>query len=243
MRRTGQSSAARKSVAGGRDGRAIALEHAPVHAGVLVVDEIARRHAAEFGAADIGADRDDQIVPAAARLERLARRRVAALGEHRFETVIEPVHRVAEFLLLVEREAHRQRRLGPGRPRLVDGAALLFGDRHPRIAVGRMQPAAAEVERETRCIGNRPGPPAQPRRALRSAGNRCPHARSRRPAAMPAAPPPMIATSVSLSSWKNFIHGVGKAGANEGKDACCNAVDGARAGVPAQLAVDASFLS
>jgi hypothetical protein len=36
----------------------------------------------------------------------------------------------------------------------------------PRIAVGRMQPAAAEIEREGRTVPGRPGPSAEPRPRL-----------------------------------------------------------------------------
>lgn len=40
---------------------------------------------------------------------------------------------------------------------------LFFGDRYPRIAIGRMQPATAEVERKSRPIDHCERPPAKPR--------------------------------------------------------------------------------
>ena len=59
-----------------------------------------------------------------------------------------------------------------------------------------MQPAAAEVERKAGRFGDRPGPPAEPRPRLDDEAVE-PASRSRRPAAMPAAPPPTITTSKS----------------------------------------------
>ena len=54
--------------------------------------------------------------------------------------------RLAEGLLLLERKANGRRRPRPWRRRLVDRLALRFGDPGQHILVGRMQPAAAEIE-------------------------------------------------------------------------------------------------
>ena len=66
--------------------------------------------------------------------------------------------------LLGEWKADRSRRLHPWRRRPVDGAALRFGDFSPGIAVRRMQPAAAEVERTGTVKG--PCPTAKARSCL-----------------------------------------------------------------------------
>src|SRR5580693_8591246 len=68
-----------------------------------------------------------------------------------------------KVLLLGWRKSDVQGTARPGRPRRVDLGALFLRDLHPRIAVGRMQPAAAEIERESRGIGHRPGAAAEPR--------------------------------------------------------------------------------
>ena len=66
-----------------------------------------------------------------------------------------------------------------------------------------MQPAAAEVERETQAsVIVQARPPSRGRASI--SRQSMPAARSRRPAAMPAAPPPMIAISVSLAVMQEF---------------------------------------
>ena len=64
------------------------------------------------------------------------------------------------------RKADRQRTARPGRHALVDGLALRLGDPDPRIAVGRMQPAAAEIERVARAVVDAVGAAAEPRPRL-----------------------------------------------------------------------------
>ena len=60
----------------------------------------------------------------------------------------EGVQRGEERLALRLREDVLVAALPPRRRRPVDGEAELFGDRHERVLVGGMQPAAAEVERD-----------------------------------------------------------------------------------------------
>ena len=91
-------------------------------------------------------------------------------------------------------EAPRSRELpAPGGVAAVEGEAFGLGQRGERVALGRMQPAAAEIERQA---GDAPGPgaSAELRQRLdqqdRSAGPG-----SQRAAAIPAAPPPTMATS------------------------------------------------
>ena len=143
------------------DDAPVALGDAPVHAAVVVAGEIARRHAIELGAAVIGADGVDQRVPAASRLEKRRRRPVGlALGE-RIDLRAEAAHRLAESFALEGGNVEPRARARPGRRRLVDAAPLPFGDRRPRIAVPRMKPAAAEIERQAGGL-DRPGAPAEP---------------------------------------------------------------------------------
>src|SRR5262249_42419380 len=60
----------------------------------------------------------------------------------------------------------RHRAAPPGRPRAVERTVLRRRDFPPGIAVGGMQPAAAEVDRKCRAFAGRPGPPAQARPRL-----------------------------------------------------------------------------
>jgi hypothetical protein len=145
----------------GGDRRAVALEHPPVDAAVVVTTEITGRDPLEVRPADIGADRVDQAVPAAERLEKGRGRNVVAVGE-RIEPLLELLQRVEKGALLRQRETDGCRASPPRRRRLVDRAALCLGDTRPGIAVGRVQPAAAEVDCRSRAVGDRPRPPAEP---------------------------------------------------------------------------------
>ena len=144
------------------DHRPVALDHAPVHAAVVVALEIPRREPVELGAADIAADRGDELVPATVRREKGRGRDVGRVLGERIEPLVEVPQRVEEGSLLRQRKPDRRRRPLPRRRRFVDRATLRHGDRVPGIAVGRMQPAAAEIE----CCAGRPSPSAEPRPRL-----------------------------------------------------------------------------
>ena len=70
MRRTGQPRRLGTPAAWAAITVPVALDHPEVHAAVVVAAEIAGRYPVEFGSAHVGADGGDQLVPAAARLEK-----------------------------------------------------------------------------------------------------------------------------------------------------------------------------
>ena len=132
------------------DDASVAFDDAPVHAAVVVAGEIARRNANEFRAAVPGADRVDQVVPAVVRFEKRRRGAVRlALGE-RVDAPPKALDLPGEGRPVEQRDAEGRRWARPRRRRLVDRPALRLGDRGPRIAIGRVQPAATEVERQAR---------------------------------------------------------------------------------------------
>ena len=149
-----------------RDHRPIAADHTIVHAGVIVAPEIARRHPIELRPVDVGADRIDQIIPAAARLEKCRGWAIRCSLGQRAEPLVEFLERPQKVALLLDRKADRKRKPPPGRRRRVDRAACSLGDLPPGIAVGRVQPAAAEIERKLRSVADRPRPPAEPQPCL-----------------------------------------------------------------------------
>ena len=147
----------------GGDHGAVALDHAPVHAAVVISAEITHRHLFELGPADIGAGRPDQVVPAAIRIKQCRRCRVLLSLRRRVHACEEFLARVEIGSLLRKRQADRRRRSHPGRRRPVDRAALRLGNPVPGVAIGGMQPAAAEINRTQRVVADRPRPPAEPR--------------------------------------------------------------------------------
>ena len=145
---------------------AIAIDHTPVHSAVVVALEIACRDPLEIGPAHIAADRADKPVPAPVRCEKRRGRDVGRVFRKRVEPLIKVRQRVEKRGLLRQRKPSRRRRPSPRRRGFVDRAALRDGDRVPGIAVGRMQPATAEIERCCRTDAGRPGPPAEPQPRL-----------------------------------------------------------------------------
>ena len=143
-----------------------ARDHAPVHPAVLIAVEIFGRDAIPFRAADERADCVDEAVPAATRFEGGGRRNIRFALRDLFQTHVKRCHRLLEFILLRAGKACFQRRTHPGRRRPVDRRALLFRNPPPRIAVGGMQPAAAEIEREAALIDHGPRPASEPRTRL-----------------------------------------------------------------------------
>src|SRR5207253_1274344 len=82
------------------------------------------------------------------------------------EPLMEIFQRLQEVGLLRGRKSDRSRTPPPRRRRPVKRTALRLGDLPPGIAIGGMQPAAAEVDRKRRAFAVRPGPPAQSRPRL-----------------------------------------------------------------------------
>ena len=145
---------------------AVALIHPPIYIGVGIVAEVERRNFLHFGAADIGANRIDHAVPAAAGIERGRCRHVRTAVSDRLEPFEKFILRRVEGRLFFRRKADGERGLLPGRQRLIDEPALRLDDRGPWIAVGGMQPAAAEIKRIAGIVMDRPGPAAEPRPRL-----------------------------------------------------------------------------
>ena len=183
----------------GRHQRAVAAPHPPVDLGVLVGVHVEDRDAVELAAVDVGRDRIDHRIPAIAGFETGAGGAVAAasgLLRGLLGAVVEGVERGDEVGALVRRECVVKGLLAPRRPGLVDLEIQLLGDPDEGILVGRMQPAAAEVEGD---VGRGHDGVARPPTRSRASSTitERPEFSSARAAPRPAAPAPMMATSTS----------------------------------------------
>src|SRR5665213_108222 len=145
------------------DQRAIAFEDAIIDPGIVVTVQILHRQAIQIDAADISADGIDKPVPAACRIEQSRSRDVVLALRRKFRTRKESRDRILELVLLGAWKSHFERRPLPRRRGFVDRHALLLRDAPPRITIGRVQPAAAEIERKTRTVDHRPRPAAKTR--------------------------------------------------------------------------------
>ncbi len=134
------------------DSGAVAFDHAPVHAGVVIVLEIDERQLVEFGAADVSAHGIEHLVPAVARLEQIGRHAVGTV-DRRLATCVELVTSLGEGFLVDLRKAEAERAALPRRRRLVEREPLRLRNSRPRIAVGGMQPAASKVQRKALTLG------------------------------------------------------------------------------------------
>ena len=126
----------RQALAAFGNRRAVAFNDAPVHAGIVIVVEIARRNAVQLGAADVCPDCADQIVPAAIRREKCGCRNVGVTLGPLSDALEKIFLRFAKFALRVLRKSVRKSRARPWRPRFVDGSLLLFGDSDPGVTIG-----------------------------------------------------------------------------------------------------------
>ena len=148
------------------DGRAVALGHPPVHAGVVVTGEVDGRQALGLGAAQIGGDRADQPVPAATRLK-LARGGPVCAGFARAgQPLVKYAERRAKFSLRVERKARgRDGRAQGGGPVDASGPAAR---RSPATDCGRPNAASRSRDRS----GCRPPRSSTPARRAATAPRR-----------------------------------------------------------------------
>src|SRR5215831_19802838 len=148
--------------AGACDRRAVAFDHAPIHARIFIVVEIAGRDVIELGAADICADRVDQAVPGVVWHQEVCggnvRLPLRAFADPRKERLLLP----AEFTLPIRRKPKHKRGTRPRWRSSVDRPMLFFGNLDPRVAVGGMEPAAAKIECKSRGRCNGPGAAAKP---------------------------------------------------------------------------------
>ena len=145
------------------DQRAVAVEDAIIDAGIVVAVEILHREAIEIDTADIGADGVDKPVPAVSRFEQCRSRDIFFLLRRAFHTHKERRDCSLKRVLLDTRKSYFESRPLPGRYGLVDCQAKFLGNGDPRIAIGRVQPAAAQIERKAGLIDHGPGPAAEPR--------------------------------------------------------------------------------
>src|SRR5262245_31314213 len=146
--------------------RPVALDHPPVDATVVVATDIPRRDPIELRPVRVRADRIDPGIPLAARLEKRRGRNVRLLLGAGMKLLVEFLQRLQKAGLLRERKADRSRTPRPRRRRLVDQAALCLGNVSPGIAIGRMQPTAAEIDWKCRISAHRPRASAEPRPGL-----------------------------------------------------------------------------
>src|SRR5262249_35198821 len=114
----------------------------------------------------VGADRVDQGIPLAERLEKLRGRQVRVFLAAGMKLLAEFLQRLQKAGLLRQRKADWSRMLRPRRPRLADRAALCPGMFSPGIAVGGVQPATPEIDWKFRVSAHRPRPSAEPRPCL-----------------------------------------------------------------------------
>ncbi len=146
-----------------RNGRAQAFDHAPVDAVVLVAGEVDDRHLVRLGAGHVGRDGAHQVVPAATRLEQRGGGAVGLAFAGLIEPLVEGLLGGNERTLLIVRETVVEGEPHPRRRRTIDGAPLTLGDLGPWVALGGMQPAAAEIERKASVLGRRQGAAAEAR--------------------------------------------------------------------------------
>ena len=144
------------------DHRTIAFDHAPVHATIVVASQIPARDSVEFRAAHIGADGIDQAIPTSQGVETSCGSNVPLAFRKDIKSFVEFFEGVGKALLLRNRKPDLGRPACPGWRRPVNRAALGLRNPRPRIAVGRMQPSAAKIDRGYRVIIIRPCPPSKP---------------------------------------------------------------------------------
>lgn len=127
------------------DQRAITFAHAPVEPAILVADIVLDRQFFQFDRVAPGADRLEKRVPAPARDQHGRSRPV-------FRRFGGAAHRPAMRLargkpvgLFLEGTAAVAQPRRPLRPFLVKRKPGRFGQRRDRVAVGRMEPFAAEI--------------------------------------------------------------------------------------------------
>ena len=149
------------------DQRAVAFRYTEIDFGVLISVVILHRQAVQLGAVDIGRDCVNQRVPAFALHQMLRGCTVLRRQRRRLQPLVERSLRCAETLLLPRRKALSLPLRAPRRLRFIHMQAKRAGLADQRVAVRRMQPAAAHVQRpaaSARIVGERTT--ARPRAAF-----------------------------------------------------------------------------
>src|SRR5262245_63051491 len=130
----------------GGDHPPVALDHPPIYATVVIAIGIPRRDPLKLRSVRVGADRVDQGIPLAERLEKRRRRNVRLFLATGVELLAKFLQRLQKAGLLRKRKADWSRMPRPRRRRRVDRAALRLGEFSPGITGGRVQQAAPELE-------------------------------------------------------------------------------------------------
>ena len=153
----------------GHDQVAKAMGRAPVDPGRrrIIGEVIGDGDAIQRRAADEAADCIEVAIPLACRRKRIGS---AVAWRRRDREPLEPrAERLSRFFLLARREAKMPMLDAPfGRPP-IDGEAGLLRDSRPGVAIARVQPAAAEIER---MAGNLISPCAPPPSRLVASSSR-----------------------------------------------------------------------
>jgi hypothetical protein len=138
----------RQALAVSGDQRAIALDQPPivVAGGILIRRPIVQRDGAQVRAIGIARNRVDQRAPGIVGLDEVGKRPVGTAGIG-FGAVTELLIGAVEGILIGACEAEIVPLLTPACGRAVDLEPLGQRDPRPGIAIGRMQPGTAEVER------------------------------------------------------------------------------------------------
>ena len=133
----------------GFDRRAISFDDAPIHAAIGIAAEVPHRDAIEFDAIHIAAFGVEQRVPAAAGFEQFRRRKIVLSGGvGGAQAGVELMRGRCESGLVFAGKSQIQALLDPCRGRFIDREPIGGGNLAPRVLIGGMEPAAAEIERE-----------------------------------------------------------------------------------------------
>src|SRR3954451_10798634 len=134
----------------GGDQGAIAASQPPIDLRVLVSLDVEDRDTIELRSVDVARDRIDHRIPPVAGLEARIGCNVET-GHSRFlGAIVKCIERTNEVGALLGRKYRIKTLLAPGRAGLVDFEVQLTRDSYERILVGRMKPAATEVEDDVR---------------------------------------------------------------------------------------------
>jgi hypothetical protein len=215
----------------GGDQRAVAGRHPPVHRRLVVAPMVEGGDPVGLDPVGPGAAGRDQRVPGRGRVGEIRGRPVLPRLGRGVDPLPEGVALGPEGgLPPLLPEGAVAGRAAPGRGSAVDGEAEFVRHRDERVAIGRVQPVAAEVERVGPVRGRRPGAPADPATGLQDAERAPrfgqpparPHAGGTRPdddhidiplahRALPSRRPPRADTVIPELASQSALSGRGRA--------------------------------
>src|SRR3977135_4338253 len=126
----------------------ISFDDPPVEATIGITVAVLHRDKIEFDTVDITADRVEERIKAAIGFEQLCRAAVSIVGADRLETLVEAPGGQSKFVLILGAEPEVEALSAPGGESPVDCEPGLGRNPGPWIMIGRMQPAAPEIERK-----------------------------------------------------------------------------------------------